>query len=234
MKYVKVFIVLCISALFVSPFIVVPRVLKVNVITCQSQFGPCNRNLEVRIKRVEDRKASLYETKRELQKILSNDILVSDFSLQFKLPGRLAINLLERKPKYALKIRGTNSYALVGKEGYVIYFQDATNLPVLIVSEPPPNVGEVVSEEKLFALDLLYDMFSLYQVRTGAIENGSLVIELEQGPKVIFPLEGDREALLGSLRLILSKLNSDEQDSRIENVSGVSIIDLRFKNPVVK
>jgi hypothetical protein len=77
-------------------------------------------------------------------------------------------------------------------------------------------------------------MFSSYQVREGIIEDESLVIELSQGPRVIFPLEGEKEVLLGSLRLVLSKLNNDAQDSKIENVSGASIIDLRFKNPVIK
>ncbi len=95
----------------------------------------------------------------------------------------------------------------------------------LITSENFPNVGEKVTEETLFALELLYDMFSFYQVQTGKIDKSSLVIELSRGPKVIFPLEGSHQVLLGSLRLVLSKLNSDSQ---------VSTIDLRFKNPVIK
>lgn len=225
MKYLKVPLKFVIVALIISPFFVVSRIIKVDEIRCQSQFGPCNTNIEASLDEVEERGGSLYEVKKRLQNILADNVLVSDYSFQFKLPNTLEIDLLERKPKYAIKQKETSSFALVDSSGYVVYFQEATTLPVLIVSEAPPNVGDLVSEKNFFALELLYDLFSSYQIRTGIIENESLVIELNQVPKVIFPLEGDREVLLGSLRLILSRLNSSRQ---------VSTIDLRFKNPIIK
>jgi hypothetical protein len=45
---------------------------------------------------------------------------------------------------------------------------------------------------------------------------------------VIFPLEGERAVLISSLRLIISKLEAEE-----EGKSQSASIDLRFKNPVV-
>ncbi|RLC32944.1 hypothetical protein DRH13_00650 [Candidatus Woesebacteria bacterium] len=234
MRYVKVFFGFILLAIFVSLFILVPKKLKINNITCQSQFGPCNTSILGLIDKTSNGNKSLDEVKKELHGILANSILISDYSFHFQFPNKIEVNLIERKPKYALKAKGTDSYALVDKEGHVIYFQDLTGLPVLITTEPPPNVGETVSNKTFFALEVLYGMFSSYQVREGKIEDESLVIELSQGPKVIFPLEGENEILLGSLRLVLSKLNNDDQDSKIENVSGASIIDLRFKNPVIK
>ncbi len=225
MKYLKILLRLVIVVLVISPFYIAPRIIKIGEIKCQSQFGPCNINVEASVNEVEKRNRSLYEAKRELQNILADDILVSDYSFQFKLPNTLEVNLLERKPKYAVRQKETNSFALIDSDGYVIYFQETTTLPVLIVSEAPPNVGSIVSEKNLFSLELLYNLFSSYQIRTGIVENESLVIELNQGPRVIFPLEGDREVLLGSLRLILSRLNDSGQ---------VSTIDLRFKNPIIK
>ena len=234
MKYVKVFFGFALIALLVSSFFVVPKKLKIKEIVCQSQFGPCNASILGSINKIGNGEKSFYDVKRELQGTLASNILVSDFSFHFQFPNIIEVNLLERKPKYAVKAKGTDSYALVDEEGYVIYFQDLTGLPVLITTEPPPNVGKIVSEEMFFALEVLSGMFSSYQVREGMIEGESLVIELSQGPRVIFPLEGEKEVLLGSLRLVLSKLNNDGQDSKIENVSGASIIDLRFKNPVIK
>lgn len=234
MKYVKVFSGFILLAVFVSSFFIIPKKLIIKGIDCQSQFGPCNANILRLINKIENGEKSLSDIKKELHGTLASNILVSDYSLHFQFPNDIEVNLIERKPKYAVKAKGTDSYALVDKEGYVIYFHDLTGLPVLITTEPPPNVGETISDKTFFALEVLYGMFSSYQVREGVIEDESLVIELSQGPRVIFPLEGEKEILLGSLRLVLSKLNNDGQDSKIENVSGASIIDLRFKNPVIK
>lgn len=224
MKYRKIFLFLALLALIISPFFLLPRILKIGKINCQSQFGPCNKNLEEKIRNISQEKKSLSETKRELTAFLESDIIVNDFSFQFKLPDKLEINIIERKPKFAVQNQN-GMVALIDGNGYVITIEDSTGLPKLITSENLPNVGEKVTEEALFALELLYDLFSFYQVQTGKIDNGSLVIELSRGPKVIFPLEGSRQVLLGSLRLVLAKLNSDSQ---------VSTIDLRFKNPVIK
>ena len=106
--------------------------------------------------------------------------------------------------------------------------------PKLIVPFSLPNLGEKVDEATLFGLETLDEAFSFYQVQTAKLTDNGLVIELPLGPKVIFPLEGERAALFGSLRLILAKLNRDTQDSRIENTAKVREIDLRFNNPVVK
>lgn len=234
MKYVRAFFGFILLVFFVSLFFIVPKKLKIKKIVCQSQFGPCNASVLGSINKIENGEKSLNDVKKELQGILADSVLVSDYSFHFQFPNIIEVNLLERKPRYSIKAKGTDLYALIDEEGYVIYFQDLTGLPVLITTEPPPNVGEIVSDKALFALEVLYGMFSSYQVREGIIEDESLVIELSHGPKVIFPLEGEKEVLLGSLRLVLSKLNNDAQDSKIENVSGASIIDLRFKNPVIK
>ena len=55
-----------------------------------------------------------------------------------------------------------------------------------------------------------------------------MIVKIAGGVKVIFPLEGDIDVLLGSLRLILSQLNNDEREIRIGS------IDLRFENPVLR
>jgi cell division septal protein FtsQ len=233
-KFLKAIFGLALLILFIGSFFALPRLLKIKEITCQSQFGPCNVEIQKTIDKVKNGGKSLYDTKKELQTLLVSEILISDFSFQFKLPNILVINVIERKPKYAIRTKNSNSYALVDKEGYVVYFQEQTGLPILIVSEPPPNVGQKVSEKTFFALEILYSMFSSYQIREGIIEDESLVIELNQGPKVIFPLEGERDVLLGSLTLVLSRLNAGDEETKIENVSGASIIDLRFKNPVIK
>jgi len=223
-KYGKIFLFLGLILLLASPFFVLPRVVKIGRIDCQSQFGPCSRTLKEKIESLSQEKKTFLETKKELTAVLGEEIIVDDFSLQFKLPDKLKINVLERKPRFAVQNQ-TGAIALIDGEGYSIAVEDSTALPRLIIADALPNVGERVTEKTLFALELLEDLFSLYQVETGRMGADSLVIELSGGPRVIFPLEGNRQALIGSLRIILAKLNSE---------SGVSTIDLRFRNPVIK
>ena len=234
MRFVKVFAGLIFIGFIIGLFFIVPKKVKIKEISCQSQFGPCNASVLRTIEKTASGEKSFYDTKREINGILSSNILIRDYSFHFQFPAQIEVYTIERKPRYALKVKSTDSYALVDEEGYVIYFQDLTGLPYLITTDPPPNVGEVISSETSFALEVLSGMFSAYQVREGKIEDESLVIELSQGPKVIFPLEGEKEVLLGSLKLVLSKLNNESEDSKIENVLGARIIDLRFKNPVIK
>jgi hypothetical protein len=55
-----------------------------------------------------------------------------------------------------------------------------------------------------------------------------LLVELPGQIRVIFPLEGDSDILLGGLRLIYSKIKEDG------NLAGYSQIDMRYKNPVLR
>lgn len=68
------------------------------------------------------------------------------------------------------------------------------------------------------------------------MENNSLLVELNDYPKIIFPLEGDREVLVGTAIFILSKINKiGISDGKIADIqSRISTIDLRYKNPVIK
>lgn len=216
-----------------SPFVVLPRLVKVKTVSCQSQYGPCSKLLDDKVASVD--KNSLYVTKKALKKILLSEAQVSTFSFHFKFPDRLEVNLLERKAEFAISFNDKAQTALVNKEGYILAFGETTSLPFLVDNEVPPNVGEKINEKKLFALRVVGDMFTNYQIRKGQIENNSLEFKLNSGQTVIFPLEGDRQLLVAALNTILAKLKASEDEIRIENGSRpVNIIDLRFKNPVLR
>lgn len=69
----------------------------------------------------------------------------------------------------------------------------------------------------------------MYGVQKGEITDSGLVIELPGSIRVIFPLDApDPRVLLGSLRLVYSKITSGDM------VGKYSEIDLRFKNPVLR
>jgi len=146
--------------------------------------------------------------------------------------------MVERKPIYSLTKQGASAYAQVDESGLVIRIDDKTPLPRLFTTGQIPNVGDRVDQKHLFALDILYRMFAFYQVQEGNMEESYMETKLKNGPKVIFPLEGDEDILIASLQLILARLNRESEGIRInENdieLSMITSIDLRYKNPVVR
>jgi hypothetical protein len=73
----------------------------------------------------------------------------------------------------------------------------------------------------------------MHDIEVSKIENSYLMTNLKDGYKIIFPLDGDRDFLLGATVLILNELNKDEMSSKIK-VGELRTVDLRFKNPVLK
>ena len=204
--------------------IFVPKVLKVGDIACESQFGPCSQILVERLDMLEGK--PIGDSRKQISEILTSEVLVKDFSVQILLPNRLQVNLLERKSKFALKVQSSDSLALADEEGYIVGIESQSNLPQLVVDSAPGNVGEKVSDENLFAMQIVGDLFSFYQVREGKVSEGNLQVELKGKIRVIFPLEGDRSVLISSLELVLKRYD-DAGDVPRE-------IDLRYKNPVIR
>lgn len=234
MSYLKTILVLIfVLGAVASPFILVPKALTINKVTCVSQFGPCNQNIEEVIGKAEKKK--LIEATGELKSQLSTSSLVSDYSIQFKFPDKLEVRILERKPSYVLLSSRIDTVALIDSEGQVtaITKDSSLRLPSVTIDGPLPNVGNLVEEKVLFALSIVYGISSVHPPRTGLIEDDKLLIEFTPSLTVIFPLEGDKEVLIGSLEAILSRLNADSEGFRIDE-TPISVIDLRFKNPVLR
>jgi hypothetical protein len=230
-KYFRVILPVLLVILFASVIYFTPRIIKVGEIVCKSQFGPCSIDIATKLDFYEGR--SLSEVKGSISEYLRAETAVDEYSFQFKLPGRLEVNIIEQKAKYALGKNDLSVFSLIDRDGTVIKVQNETNLPTLLIEDNPPNLGEKVDREKLFGLAIVSRMFTLYQVKEGRIENSSLVVMLPDGITVAFPLEGNEDELMGALSLILSRLKSPSKDSKID-YSTVKKIDLRFKNPVLQ
>ena len=219
----KTFLILVLVAGFLAGGVYFTRHLIIKDITCKSQYGVCRESLERVLKSSVGK--SLIKAREEIKINLKNELLVSDFSIHFNLPNRLQISVLEKKADFAITNIENSQFALVDKNGYVLSIQKETSLPVVKIDKTLPNVEERISAEILFSLKMTRDMYRFYQTREAILSSDGLVISLKTGEKVIFPLGKDRQVLLASLDVILSKLNSSESNSTI---------DLRFKNPVVR
>ena len=204
-----------------------PGILVKVKIECRSQYGDCPREVVDRIGGLNGKNMSV--ARRELKKELKSNFLVSAFTVQFKLPNILRVDLIVKKPVYALKKAESDVLALVDREGTVLAVSNQAFTPVVITKGNLLEAGEKVNEKDLSALELMDGVYKMYQTSTGNIEGDTLLVELPGPIRVIFPLAGtDRNMLLGSLRLIYSNIRDDK------GTILYSQIDLRYKNPVLR
>ena len=228
MKVKKILISVGTIGILASPFYLTPRLVTIKKVTCASQFGPCNSQISSQLDRMSNGKLVL--VRDEIQKTLAKNVLVKEYFVQFRFPNEIKVDLLEAKPKYALKDKN-NNILLIDERGIAITQSSLSSLPTVEIDGELPEVGEEIDEKLLFAAEIIYDMFSLYGIDKGAIVADSLELYDADGVKILFPLEGDRQVLLGSLVLILSRLNTPDEITKINDVSE---IDLRYKNPVLR
>jgi cell division septal protein FtsQ len=207
--------VIAVLILILSPFFITQFLINVKI-ECQSQFGECPPELNSKLKNQNSK--NLWQSKSEVTKIVKTDSLVSDFSMQYKLPNILLVNLIVKKPLYAIKDSSTGKIFSVDKDGKILSEISSTSLPLVVQDGQTPNI---------FALKLILGVYQMYQVGYGTITNDALVVDIPHGLRVIFPLEGDSEVLLGGLRLIYAKITTDY-------LGTYSQIDMRYKNPVLK
>lgn len=229
MKYLKLILPFIIFVTSVSLYFGTPRLIKIESVECKSQYGECQEDLINKLKVSEGK--NLNDARYDISNIFSGERNVSDFSIQFKLPNKLEVNVIIKKPSFGFQSLRTNNVALVTADGQAMAISQTTDLPTIVIEEGPPNVGEKISDQHRFALEIVQKVFYLYQIKKGVVAKDSLTIDYPEGYKIVFPLSGDVDVLVGSARLILSRLNETSKDSRIESVS---IIDLRYKNPVLR
>jgi len=225
-----IFIVLILTVLLCLYYF--PKVIKINSIDCRSQYGPCDSVVSESLDELIGSKYGIVTGK--IKDILGNNLLIEDYSYQFKLPDKITVNILQRKTQFALKRKDNENLFLIDKEGTVIDTGSFSNLPTLQLEGNIPNVGETISADIAFTLNVFNDLYKLYQINFGNMYSDYSEFRVPGGYTVIFPITGDKQILIGSMLAIINQLNNEEQDSRIENVGDMKIIDLRYKNPVIK
>ncbi len=199
----------------------VPHVIKATSVTCASQNGGCSDYVVEKIIKVKG--MSVADAKLYLNKVLLKETRVVGYTAKFKLPNKLMVWVVERKPIVAVSTGGVD-YSLIDKDGMVLGTTTEAKLPMVVVEG-----RNKVDEPLVFSSNLMYYLNLLYQTKLAHLKSdGSLEVDDIRGMKVIFPSEGDRDILLGSLKIVLSGLQGSLADSRIK------LIDLRFKNPVLK
>ncbi len=228
MKYLRFGIYILVFFILISPFLILPRIIKVNGIECYSQYGLCSDNF---IDTGSIMNLSFYEAKTQLSEKLNQNMQVNEFSIRFKLPSILRVDTILKKAKYALYNNQILEINIIDSDGIVLEKVQNTNLPYLLAANSLASIGEKIKDEDRFTLELLYGIYYLYQIKTGEIIEDGMKIKMSDGIEILFPLEGERDILLGSMKIILSRLNTDQNSPKIGKVKE---IDLRYKNPVIR
>ncbi len=199
---------------------------------CKNQYGECSLPVLEKIGEVKGK--NIFFVKKEVAKRLDNNISVKAYKISYKIPSYILVNLVERKPIFAIGVKSDRKFVLVDEEGYALSVAERTNLPKVYTDNEFVNLGQVVDEKFLFSLKIISDVNYLYQVNEGELKEDKLEILLPGKILTIFPLLGDRKVLVGSLNLILSQLNDENNEFKIDTKENNLIIDLRFKNPVIR
>ncbi len=219
-------IILVVIFVFLIP-LVVKRLIKIDKIECKSQFGNCNEVIGDRLQVTGNYK----DLKKTIEQRLKQDIQVNSYLIQYKIPSTLKIELNIKTARNAIYSSFLNKYYLISEDGLVLSLGDDTNLPKIKYDNLELKVGNSISENQKFAIEILNNMTFLYSINEGQIEKNSLRFKNTEGVTIIFPTEGDVNLLIGSLRLTISRLNDEAEGIRMNEIAE---IDLRYKNPVLR
>ena len=223
----KILSIILIVVFILSIPTIIQKLVKVQKITCVSQYGDCPAFLTFLNYEGKDYKA----VKSQINTILEQNILINSFLIQYKIPGTLQIEVNLKKPKFAIKNLQGSTF-LVDTDGLIVEMTKESDLPTLQKNESSEyKVGDTVTDKDKFSLSLFEGVNHLYSIKLGIQEKNELKVTNSEGIIIRFPLEGDKDVLLGSLRLIFSRLNDSSEGIRMEDVNE---IDLRFKNPVIR
>ncbi|MEK7497673.1 MAG: hypothetical protein AAB656_02025 [Patescibacteria group bacterium] len=224
----NVFLLIFCLFLLILAVVLVPRVVKIKRIVCESQFGPCSEIITKKFQEFENK--SLVKSRSDIANFLKKDIKVSRFSTRFELPDKIKVYVIEEKSFTALGRQGQEKYALINKNGEITSLESKTLLPTINLNNDSNfefKIRDKVPGNIVFAASIAYEVFRQYQIRLVILNKDSIEVVIK-GTKVYFPTEGDIDELLGAMNLILSRLNNGDISFRMREV------DLRYKNPVVR
>lgn len=227
----KTAIFLLAAGIFVALFIIVPRKIIIKNIACRSQFTYCGGSIDEGLNRIAGNNYT--ETKKKIKEFLNTQGMVQEYRILYKPLNSVVVNIILRKGVSALKVDA--DYYIIDKNGYVILKTGKTDLKYFNIKDVKYNIGDKIDSRLLFFSNLIMGIDKMFRIKRAYVnEGGYLEVESVNAPLVIFPKEGDRNVLLGSLRLIINQLNKDAQNLRMgEDVNSMTL-DLRYKNPVIR
>ncbi|MCS7092270.1 MAG: hypothetical protein NZM26_02885 [Patescibacteria group bacterium] len=229
--------VLLVSFVFLLGIFLV-RLVNVNKITCRTvELKNCDLAIVEVLSKYENSK--LYSSYGLIFSQLKKEPSIAEFKVDFDLFNfGWIVTIAPKKASFAITNADLKLFSILSEDGYVISVDDSNDLslPFIIVEADLPEKGMILDKSILFALSIVRDIQILYNVDNGFLTADGLVIELDSKKRVLFPLEGDRQVLVGGFMYILSRLNSQSGITKQERdlLQSAFEIDMRFENPVLR
>lgn len=224
-KYLS-FVLIFIFSLLIP--VVIQKAISIKNVECKSQFGDCPNiilnSFNLRLPK------NYKDTKIGIERALAENYLVEGYLISYKLFDKVRVDLVLKTPYFAAIDNSGQIYTL-DKDGLVLSKTDSTDLPKLKVLSYPFESGKNINPNVLFGLNILRKVGFLYTITEANLLQDELNILLSDGILVRFPLDGDLDVLVGSLRLIFSRLNDESKGIKMSDIKEV---DLRFKNAILR
>lgn len=219
MKYFfRIFVVLTFICVIIFVFF---KFVRIKNIKCSSQYDACDKDLVTSINNLKSKNENVLSMRSDLQNLVKKDKNVLQYRIDLNLPFDLRVYIVERNAIAAFSL-ANGEFALIGMDGTILENVKETSLPKIT------SYYNLNGEELGFVSNLMDDLNRIYKVGSGKVDANGFEVDGIKERNVIFPLSGDRDVLLGSLNLILSRLPS------LKEASTIKFIDLRFKNPVLR
>ncbi len=208
---------------------IIKKSIKIGKIECVSQHGECPKEILDGLRHYESYNYKV--TKKYVSEYLDSNLLVSDYLLQYHIPNILKVDLNLNKPTSSILNLSDSLYYLVDANGMILSIGSDSDLPKIELNNPKLKVGDIVSDKEKHGLEIIRNLSFLYSIEKGELNENQLKVVSNEGVTVLFPLEGDTSFLIGSLRLIFSRLNDGSEGIRMNEIKE---IDLRYKNPILR
>ena len=229
-KYLLLLAGLIAVSLFYISFQYVFNNLQINQVECVSQFGECSLAIKEKLEEVKNKP---FKTVKETTvKTLEELPFVESFSIMYRFPDTLVINIIEEKVVFAIKKSDENLFTQLNKDGRAIKYASENALPFLEVGGLLPEIGNLVDEKTLFSLKILAEITKSYKVAGQRLLSDGMSVKIDN-LEIIFPGEGDIEIVLGSFYTVYNQLNNESLGLIIGEAQPV-LIDFRYQNPVIK
>lgn len=155
---------------------------------------------------------------KEIKKNLEKEIYIKEARVNFELPNKIKISLVERVPKYQFLYEG--KYIVTDLEGFVLKIDEQNNELITIesLSKILYNEGKSIEISKIDnfksinnAIDYLTAKFSKQKlIKLTILENNSIRFLTEYGTKVIISLRDDvAYQVIFAMEIISDRLNKN-------------------------
>lgn len=213
--------------------LIIKTSIKINKFECESQLGKCPQDLENYTLSLNG--FNYQVVKKNITNYLNNSYLVESYLIQYKIPNTVKIDLNVKKPINSFVFAGDTQYFLITNEGVVVDVKDKTDLPNVVVQGnklfKTYNLGEKVDPKILFASNIANNLNYLFSIKEVKLENEYLSAVSNEGILILMSISSETDLIVGSIRLIFSRLNKADEGIRMEDVKE---IDLRYKNPILR